>query len=344
MYQHWSPPPTTRRQLQQLELKKREIKRRIWQFSASIFLFSFVFYRHEDSNYQHITSYLPQEFTDGISSINGIITREINFYQDFFTKTVPSLVLKSESNTENSPFPTEDASPFSEDSLLVSGVTSSYYEDSLDIFSVQGDLLWTDILEWMEPQPSPLATVSEEVEDDSVDTRSTEVALDPLGEEVLEIGEIFQYFSHELPETHSEHHYYLGDSPSVSPIETVVTSPFGLRIHPLSGEPAIHNGVDLRGSEGTAISAWREGVVSVVGFTSIVGNYVRIDHGDEIYSFYAHCSEISVKKGENVLTGDIIGRVGATGDVTGPHLHFEITYQGIYLNPLHYIEYSSILE
>lgn len=330
MYQNWSPPPRNRKALRQLELKKRRLKRRFWELSASICLFSFVFIRHEGTNYQHIITYLPQEVKENFSHIHSTLSREVDFFTSFMKeysyfsdKSSTSLTenpLTSEAqNTETTPKPTE-------------------YLESIEIFAHQGTQLHQEILGWMEPNDSVQDSAPEEPEPTDCEPVPEEAAI------FFTLGEILEYFPSDLPESHSENFYFLGDITTVSPVINVVTSTFGLRNHPTTGIAAIHNGVDLRSTEGTPISAWREGVVSKAGFTALVGNYVRIDHGNEIYSFYAHCSEISVHQGDFVEAGQTIGKVGATGDATGPHLHFEITYNGIYLNPLHYIEYSGFLE
>lgn len=161
------------------------------------------------------------------------------------------------------------------------------------------------------------------------------------GEPVL--GQVLTYIQQDLPETHSPHHLYLGEALSVAPLPGVVTSEFGPREDPFTLAAALHNGVDLSGAEGEPILAWRDGQVLSVAESKDFGLCLTLDHGEEIRSFYAHCSEILVEQGEEIQAGQEIAKVGQTGKATGPHLHLELTWQGLYLNPLHYFSHGEIL-
>ena len=116
-----------------------------------------------------------------------------------------------------------------------------------------------------------------------------------------------------------------------------LTSLFGYRIHPVSGKPHSHSGIDIAASTGTPIQAARSGqvITSVYGTGAYwsYGNYVVIDHGDGETSLYAHMSSRAVSEGEMVTQGQIIGYVGATGNTTGPHLHLEIRENGQRVDP-----------
>lgn len=107
--------------------------------------------------------------------------------------------------------------------------------------------------------------------------------------------------------------------------EMPVTSPFGYRYHPISGEYKFHAGVDLGYDYGTAVTSLFDGVVVQSGnFGDGYGNQVLIYHPSiDSYTRYGHMSEIYVESGENVAAGDLIGTVGSTGYSTGPHLHLE---------------------
>jgi murein DD-endopeptidase MepM/ murein hydrolase activator NlpD len=109
------------------------------------------------------------------------------------------------------------------------------------------------------------------------------------------------------------------------PIPTVITSAFGWRIHPISGDRRFHSGTDLGAPMGTPVLAAYAGRVAVADFLGGYGLTVAIDHkkGDQ-QTLYAHLSEIFVRPGEWVPQGTVIGRVGSTGNSTGPHLHFEL--------------------
>ncbi len=106
-------------------------------------------------------------------------------------------------------------------------------------------------------------------------------------------------------------------------IAAVVSSPFGQRANPLTGENSFHRGVDLVAPEGTPVLAAYSGMVLAAGPLGSLGNAVVLAHGDRRRSRYGHLLEVLVKPGEFVQRGTVIGRVGSTGRVTGPHLHFE---------------------
>ena len=121
---------------------------------------------------------------------------------------------------------------------------------------------------------------------------------------------------------------------------TTVTSPFGPRTHPITGEVGkMHNGVDLAGGniDGKPIYATRSGVVSYAGWWGTGGWTVMIDHLDGYESIYMHQTSYVVKTGDYVSAGQLIGYVGTTGGSTGPHLHFEIRYKDVAVNPMLYI-------
>ncbi len=141
-----------------------------------------------------------------------------------------------------------------------------------------------------------------------------------------------------LPTGYSADLLSLGSLEWTTPLLGVLSSGFGYRIHPISGGDSIHNGLDIVGAVGDPIYAFADGIVEYIGESEEYGLYLRIDHGDGIASFYAHCSQLLVHKGDAVSMGDVIALVGATGNVTGAHLHFELRYNEIYLNPALYID------
>lgn len=116
-----------------------------------------------------------------------------------------------------------------------------------------------------------------------------------------------------------------------------VSSPFGYRWHPTTGEWSMHKGVDLAAPKGTPIYASRSGYVNVATYHSTAGNYVTINHRDGYTSVYMHMTHYVVSVGQEVKAGQLIGYVGSTGRSTGPHLHFGIHYYGTYVNPMDYI-------
>ncbi|MDR1373901.1 MAG: M23 family metallopeptidase [Treponema sp.] len=107
-----------------------------------------------------------------------------------------------------------------------------------------------------------------------------------------------------------------------------VTSSFGMRISPITGTPRMHEGLDLAAPEGTEVYAAREGIVTDLGEDPVYGKYVVIRHGENWVSLYGHLSVISANLRSAVRSGTLIGRVGSTGQSTGPHLHFELRQNG----------------
>ena len=118
---------------------------------------------------------------------------------------------------------------------------------------------------------------------------------------------------------------------------TSITSPFGNRVSPTTGASTYHQGVDLDTGTGWPVVAAKAGRVTVAGYGSAAGNYVKIDHGDGVSSIYMHLSNYCVSAGQMVSAGQQIGTTGATGVATGDHLHFGISVNGVYVNPCNYV-------
>jgi len=128
------------------------------------------------------------------------------------------------------------------------------------------------------------------------------------------------------------------DASWLTPTSGKLTSPFGMRVHPVLGIKRMHNGIDLAAAEGTPIYATRAGKVTTCSYQAGgAGNYVSINHLDGFSSIYMHMTHYVVSPGQSVSQGQLIGYVGNTGLSTGPHLHFGISYAGTYVNPLAYI-------
>lgn len=123
----------------------------------------------------------------------------------------------------------------------------------------------------------------------------------------------------------------------VLPTEGTLTSDFGSRLSPTTGEPAFHYGLDIAADEGTPIAAFADGTVREVG-ESDYGKYLIVDHADGFSTLYAHCSSILAGVGDEVRCGGEIALVGQTGNATGPHLHFEMWKDGMALDPSDYLE------
>ena len=112
-----------------------------------------------------------------------------------------------------------------------------------------------------------------------------------------------------------------------------VTSRYGIRNDPISGNISMHRGIDLAAPEGTEVFAAAEGVVTAAGFDPVYGNYVIIRHSNGWTSLYGHLQIIETVLRTEVKSGNLIGRVGTTGQSTGPHLHFELRQDGKPFDP-----------
>jgi len=121
----------------------------------------------------------------------------------------------------------------------------------------------------------------------------------------------------------------------IFPVEsyTYISSRFGERIHPITGELKNHNGMDIAANMGTAVYAADGGKVVLAEWYGGYGNCIMIDHGNGYKTLYGHLSYIGVKNGQAVTQGNTIGQVGSTGNSTGPHLHFEVYLNGSRIDP-----------
>jgi murein DD-endopeptidase MepM/ murein hydrolase activator NlpD len=116
-----------------------------------------------------------------------------------------------------------------------------------------------------------------------------------------------------------------------------VTSRFGNRIDPFLGRLALHAGIDFQADTGDAVKATGSGKVIAAGPAAGYGNMVEIDHGQGITTRYGHLSRILVALGDSIETGDVVGRAGATGRATGPHVHYEVRRDGNAIDPVHFL-------
>lgn len=119
----------------------------------------------------------------------------------------------------------------------------------------------------------------------------------------------------------------------VTPVSGRLTSAYGYRINPVTGVYGFHTGMDIAAPGGTPVAAAFGGEIAEVGISADYGNYVLLDSGGGIKTFYGHCSKVNVKKGDRVAAGQTIALVGSTGMSTGDHLHFELRIHNIYENP-----------
>lgn len=122
-----------------------------------------------------------------------------------------------------------------------------------------------------------------------------------------------------------------------SPVMGYESSGFGFRLHPILNTVRFHFGTDFAANAGEPVTAFADGVVIFAGSDDSFGKHLKIDHGNGWISHYCHCSRLLVAEGQTVTQGERIALVGATGLATGPHLHFELTCDGRYVNPEYYL-------
>ena len=126
--------------------------------------------------------------------------------------------------------------------------------------------------------------------------------------------------------------------PSLWPVNGRLMSFYGNRSDPFSGEGAFHAGVDIQAHHGTVVRATADGVVAHAEYAGAYGKLVVVDHASGFQTYYAHLSRFDVVAGQEIRRGDSVGRSGATGRATSPHLHYEVRQGGNPLNPYRYLK------
>lgn len=123
-----------------------------------------------------------------------------------------------------------------------------------------------------------------------------------------------------------------------APSYTRISDDYGNRIHPTLKVQQFHNGLDMAAPGGSPILAAYNGTVVAAAYSSTMGNYIMIDHGDNLYTIYMHASALYVSQGAEVVKGQKIAAVGTTGRSTGNHLHFSVRLNGSYVSPWNYLK------
>jgi murein DD-endopeptidase MepM/ murein hydrolase activator NlpD len=126
-------------------------------------------------------------------------------------------------------------------------------------------------------------------------------------------------------------------TPSIWPVRGWVSSKFGHRISPFTGQDTMHGGIDISAPMSTPVLASAAGTVVVAEFEAGLGNAVIVSHGYGVRTTYGHLAKIKVMPGQSVKRGDVVGWVGSTGLSTGPHLHYEVEHKGSSVDPMKYI-------
>lgn len=126
---------------------------------------------------------------------------------------------------------------------------------------------------------------------------------------------------------------YLLSAQPVWPVQGRITSPFGFRVNPVTHQHSFHTGLDIAAPKDTPILPALPGVIEQAGQSVDYGNYLLLNHGGGVETFYGHCDQLLVEQGASVKIGEEIAKVGTTGLSTGYHLHFEIHVDGVAVNP-----------
>lgn len=156
-----------------------------------------------------------------------------------------------------------------------------------------------------------------------------------LAAEFVNRGEHYQAFLHDNGDFYNAEGRAMRKSFLRSPVKfTYISSSFNpRRLHPVTGQVRPHNGIDYAASTGTPVMSSGAGRVIASAYNNLNGHYVFIQHGERYVTKYLHLSKRLVKKGQRIKQGELIGRVGATGRVTGAHLHYEFLVDGVHRNP-----------
>lgn len=151
---------------------------------------------------------------------------------------------------------------------------------------------------------------------------------------------VSDYSGDPLPNNYTMDQLSLGELETITPVLGRMTSGYSYRDHPINGRYHFHGGVDIAGNKGDPIAAFAAGTVEYIGEDDSYGLYLQIDHGNGVKSFYAHCSKIVVTKGQKVALGEKVAEIGNTGSATGSHLHLELKFNKMHLNPAYYVEFA----
>ena len=129
----------------------------------------------------------------------------------------------------------------------------------------------------------------------------------------------------------------ISSTPSITPTKGWISSHFGYRQYPFTGEISLHEGMDIAASPGTPVYAPAAGKIMFAGYKQGYGNVIVVDHGYELSTLYGHLADIMVSQQQKVERGQVIGSIGSTGRSSGPHLHYEVRISNVPVDPANYI-------
>lgn len=179
-------------------------------------------------------------------------------------------------------------------------------------------------------QPLPIASVRYDTSKTYVPSKAAYDSLNQLNEEMSEISAQAKPKNKDKIKKINESTSVDTNIPVGMPLNGQITSPFGDTVD----RTAPHNGVDIGASIGTPVRCTGSGKVISARYSKTYGYIIEIDHGNGYQTLYAHNSQLTAEEGESVTQGDIIALSGNTGDSTGPHLHYQMSYCGKVIDPL----------
>jgi len=190
---------------------------------------------------------------------------------------------------------------------------------------------------YMEPAYAQL-TLNREKTEFKIEPEESIASVPVAGTVLMEAN----YSGRPLPKNYTMDQLSLGALETTTPVLGHLNSEYGYRDHPINGVYQFHGGVDIGGQKGDPIAAFADGTVEYIGEDNSYGLYLQIDHGNGVKSFYAHCNKLFVSKGDLVSAGETIAAVGSSGAATGPHLHLELKYNNLRVNPAYYLEFLTV--
>lgn len=156
--------------------------------------------------------------------------------------------------------------------------------------------------------------------------------INTLVEQVDNLSVAYEYIEKII----QDNNHLLSHIPTLTPTSGHISSPFGYRRSPFTGRREFHRGIDISAPQGTPVIAPADGKVVFAGYKAGFGNTIIIEHDFGYTTRYAHLKNFEIEKWQEVKRAELIGYVGNTGRSTGPHLHYEVLFQGVHVNPARY--------
>ena len=290
------------------------------------------FYNSKTCRYEKIKKNLTTKIISHISIISFIsIVLTILFYEDLFvSKREKSLLQKNKELQYSYQYIEEKVNNLKEDLKYLQERDNNIYRTILE-----ADPIPMEVREAGTGGNINRNTVLSNIDEGEIKL-SIEQKIDKLKGYIQVQKESYN----ELSKLANDKEKLLRQIPSIQPISnkelTRLASGYGFRIHPIYKVRRMHNGIDFTAPKGTPIYATGEGKVQKVGRVRGYGKIVKISHGDNYITLYAHLNQQKVKVGQLVKRGEEIGEVGITGLATAPHLHYEVFYKGKRVDPAEY--------